>query len=93
MVRHPNHVSFLVHTMRVFYDMFEREFGAATPDLYRQRELIHKLDREGLGPERVRRHFTIGHTNYERLQAVDPWWREIAYRVLHLPPSLIRWSL
>ncbi len=27
MVRHPNHVSYLLHTIRVFYDMFEREFG------------------------------------------------------------------
>src|SRR5262245_54488139 len=26
MVRHENHISFLVHTIRVFYDMFSREY-------------------------------------------------------------------
>src|SRR4051812_28502908 len=30
MVRHRNHVSYLLHTMRVFYDMFEREYGGGT---------------------------------------------------------------
>ena len=27
MVRHPRHVSYLVHTLRVFYDRFASEFG------------------------------------------------------------------
>jgi hypothetical protein len=30
MVSHPNHVSYLVHTLRVFYDMFETEYGGGT---------------------------------------------------------------
>src|SRR5262249_4633611 len=60
MLRHPCHVSYLLHTIRVFYDMFEREFGAGTPEQRRQRELIHALDRHGLHPDRVRRHFANG---------------------------------
>ena len=26
-VRHPRHISYLVHTLRVFYDRFASEFG------------------------------------------------------------------
>lgn len=29
-VRHPNHICYLQHTMRVFYDMFDVEFPAAS---------------------------------------------------------------
>jgi len=29
MVRHQNHVSYLLHTIRVFYDMFDREYEYA----------------------------------------------------------------
>src|SRR5262249_19060780 len=57
MVSHPNHISYLLHTIRVFYDMFEHEFGAGTPQLRQQRALIHELDKFGLHPERVRKHF------------------------------------
>src|SRR6266536_5457645 len=88
MVRHRQHLSYLVHTMRVFYDMFEREFRAPTPDQYRQRDLIRELDKYALHPDRVRRHFTIGHTNYQRLLDVDSSWEQIKYQVLHLPPTL-----
>src|SRR5690242_5977323 len=45
MVRHPNHVSYLLHTIRVFYDMFEREFGEGTPAERRHRRIIQELDR------------------------------------------------
>src|SRR5262245_47388132 len=31
--RHPNHVCYLLHTMRVFYDMFDVEFPAADKNL------------------------------------------------------------
>jgi glycosyltransferase involved in cell wall biosynthesis/GT2 family glycosyltransferase len=90
MVRHPNHVAYLVHTMRVFYDLFEREFGAGTPELRRQRRIVHALDRHGLAPERVRAHFAIGTRPYARLARADPWWTRIAFRVLHPPPAIDR---
>ena len=33
MVRHPRHVNYLLHTLRVFYDRFDAEFGAASETL------------------------------------------------------------
>jgi glycosyltransferase involved in cell wall biosynthesis/GT2 family glycosyltransferase len=87
-LRHPRHISYLVHTLRVFYDRFASEFGDGTADLRRQRALIHALDKSALHPRRVRRHFTIGHTNYRRLIDADSFWNDIPYQVLH-PPSTI----
>lgn len=88
MVRHPNHVSYLLHTIRVFYDMFEREFGAGTPELHKQRKLIHLLDKLGLHPERVRGHFANGWQTVERLFEADSQWRQVGFRALHHPPAL-----
>jgi glycosyltransferase involved in cell wall biosynthesis len=88
MVRHRRHVSYLLHTIRVFYDMFHREFGTGTPDQHKQRRLIHALDAYGLHPDRVRKHFAIGFTPYKRLSDTGPWWRQIAFEVLHPPPYL-----
>src|SRR5262245_12268217 len=34
-VRHRTHVSYLLHTIRVFYDMFHREFGKGTQEQFR----------------------------------------------------------
>ena len=88
MLRHPRHISYLVHTLRVFYDRFASEFGDGTDDLRRQRALIHQLDKSALHPRRVRRHFTIGHTNYRRLIDADDFWSGIRYEVLH-PPATV----
>ena len=88
MLRHPRHVSYLVHTLRVFYDRFAGEFGDGTEALRRQRALIHHMDKSALHPRRVRRHFTIGHTNYRRLIDADAYWRDIPYEVLHLPATV-----
>jgi glycosyltransferase involved in cell wall biosynthesis/GT2 family glycosyltransferase len=90
MVRHPNHVAYLVHTMRVFYDLFEREFGVGTPELRYQRRIVHALDRHGLAPERVRAHLAVGSRSYLRLARADPWWTRIAFRVVHHPPAIER---
>ena len=88
MLRHPRHVSYLVHTLRVFYDRFTSEFGDGTAELKKQRALIHQMDKSALHPSRVRRHFTIGHTNYRRLIDADAFWNDIAYEVLH-PPATV----
>src|SRR5688572_5540895 len=86
MVRHPNHVSYLFHTIRVFYDMFEREFGLGTSEHHRQRKLIQELDKQGLHPQRVRKHFAIAEQPFRRLWDVDPFWQELQFRALHPPP-------
>ena len=88
MVSHPNHVSYLLHTMRVFYDMFEAEYGQANEHRLAQRRAIHALDRFGLRPGRVRRHFANGHTTYRRLFDASSWWRSVGFRALHHPPAL-----
>ena len=88
MVRHPNHISYLLHTIRVFYDMFEREYGAGTPELHEQRRMIHALDQFALDPKRVRAHFTNGAETYKRLLRADPFWHQINFRAVHHPPAL-----
>jgi glycosyltransferase involved in cell wall biosynthesis/GT2 family glycosyltransferase len=87
-VRHRNHVSYLLHTIRVFYDMFHPEVGKGTPEQFRQRRLIHALDKRSLDPERVRKHFVIGHLAFRRLNEVDAFWHQIKFEVLHPPPAL-----
>lgn len=57
-VTHPNHVCYLMHTVRVFYDMFDE--AAAGGELLAQRELIFRLDKELLSPPRTKKVFTIG---------------------------------
>lgn len=66
-VRHPNHVCYLVHTMRVFYDMFETVFPQPNSQTIEQRELIHKLDTGSLCRPRTKKVFSIGHEVRERL--------------------------
>jgi FkbM family methyltransferase len=87
-VRHRAHVSYLLHTIRVFYDMFHREYGKGTPEQFRQRRLIHALDKSALHPDRVRKHFVNGHIPYRRLYEVDLFWQQIKFEVLHHPPAL-----
>jgi glycosyltransferase involved in cell wall biosynthesis len=67
LVRHPNHVCYLVHTVRVFYDMFEATFQNPKSQLLAQRELIHELDTLALSPPRTRQVFAIGHEVARRL--------------------------
>ncbi len=88
MVSHPNHVSYLLHTLRVFYDMFETEYGAGSELLQAQRRTVYALDRFGLRPGRVRRHFANGHTTYRRLFDASEWWKSIGFHALHHPPAL-----
>ncbi|HYY15361.1 MAG TPA: glycosyltransferase family 4 protein, partial [Gammaproteobacteria bacterium] len=87
-VHHRNHIAYLLHTIRVFYDMFHQEFGRGTPEQFRQRWQIHALDKRGLHPDHVRKHLAIGHTPYRRLYEVDTFWQQIKFEVLHPPPSL-----
>lgn len=67
-VRHPNHVCYLQHTMRVFYDMFEVEFGQGSEHLNKQRKLIHSLDTAALSAPSTRKLLAIGEEVAERLR-------------------------
>jgi glycosyltransferase involved in cell wall biosynthesis len=104
-VQHRNHVCYLMHTMRVFYDMFVVERPQASAEDVRQRALIQRLDRMLLRPPRVRRLLTIGEEVRQRILPVvgleadvlrhpstlDPL-REGAFRHLLLPGRLHRWK-
>ncbi len=79
MIRHPNHVCYLQHTMRVFYDMFEREFPNPDRLLREQRELILTLDTGALRPPRTREIFVIGKEVQKRLADFNG----LPSRVLH----------
>jgi glycosyltransferase involved in cell wall biosynthesis len=66
-VRHPNHVCYLMHTMRVFYDMFDFSFPVATEELRRQRRLVRAWDRAALKPPGTRKVMAIGQEVADRL--------------------------
>lgn len=106
LVRHPRHVCYLVHTIRVFYDMFEQTFETPNREHWRQRELIHQLDTGGLAPPRCRRVFTIGNEVAGRLNRFNglnattlhpPLWTEGFHNTgvgdyFFLPGRLHRWK-
>lgn len=81
LVRHPRHVCYLVHTIRVFYDMFDAVFPKASPELYAQRDLVQRLDTEALSAPRCRGVYTIGSEVSRRLRE----WNGRDADVLHPP--------
>ncbi|WP_230742994.1 glycosyltransferase family 4 protein [Methanooceanicella nereidis] len=86
MVRHRNHISYLLHTIRVFYDMFD-EISLGL-DKIKQRELIYAFDKYGLDPSRIKKHCTIGHTVEERLRNADQFWNNIDFKLIY-PDTLL----
>lgn len=68
LVRHPRHVCYLVHTIRVFYDMFGQTFPNPSQELQRQRRLIQALDSGALAPPRCRAVYAIGGEVARRLR-------------------------
>ncbi len=66
-VRHPNHITYLQHTIRAFYDMFDMVFPRITQKILQQRETILKLDAGSLCRPRTKKVFVIGHEVRNRL--------------------------
>ncbi len=64
-IRHKNHVCYLMHTIRVFYDMFDEI--KQDKSNYDKRKLIYRLDKEFLSPPMTKRLFSIGHEVSNRL--------------------------
>ena len=81
LVRHPRHVCYLVHTIRVFYDMFDSVFPDAGAELKAQRVLVHQLDTKALSPPHCRGIFSIGSEVSVRLRQ----WNGLDAPVLHPP--------
>jgi glycosyltransferase involved in cell wall biosynthesis len=65
--RHPNHVCYLQHTMRAFYDMFDVEFPLADKERREQREWVQKLDTAALSSPHIKRLFVVGEEVRDRL--------------------------
>lgn len=76
---HPNHVLYLVHTIRVFYDMFDQEYPWADDVLRGQRQVIQKMDTEFIS--HITHRYSIGHQVSERLRT----WNHLDAEVLHPP--------
>jgi glycosyltransferase involved in cell wall biosynthesis len=105
-VRHPRHVCYLQHTIRVFYDMFDAEFPFADMELKERRTRILELDTGLLAPTRVARIFTNGDETLRRLRKYNNLDGEVLYpglladhfrcarfdNYLFLPGRLHRWK-
>jgi glycosyltransferase involved in cell wall biosynthesis len=85
LVEHPNHVCYLQHTLRSFYDRFDDEFPSPSRSALRLRKLIHRLDRAALSPPRVKKVFAQAREVSLRLAK----WNGLEVEVLHpgLPPG------
>jgi glycosyltransferase involved in cell wall biosynthesis len=83
-VRHPNHVCYLMHTIRVFYDMFEREYPHASISQRQQRSFVQKLDTALLADRRMRKRLCIGTEVGNRLMAYNG----LSAQVMHHPSTL-----
>lgn len=78
-VNHPNHVMYLVHTVRVFDDMFSESFPGNDPVRMAERAILHQWDFEAISKAKAK--FTIGHEVSNRLYR----WRGIHSEVIHPP--------
>lgn len=68
LVRHRNHIVYMMHTIRIFYDMFLEERIKPSEDQIQQRDLINKLDTLAFHQETVKKIFTIGNEVSLRLK-------------------------
>jgi glycosyltransferase involved in cell wall biosynthesis len=107
MVRHPHHVCWLIHQIRVFYDRFDDEYGhydsASMAEQTQRRDFIRQLDNVAFrGVQNV---FTIGHEVSRRLKQYNGFDSEILHPPLEnrgyfcggqdyffLPGRLHRWK-
>lgn len=78
-VMHPRHVVYLVHTVRVFDDMFSEAFRYPSDIHFRQRSVLQKMDFEALIAAKAL--FAIGHEVANRLSR----WRGLSAQVIHPP--------
>lgn len=83
-VRHRNHVCYLQHTMRVFYDMFEVEFPSPSRELLEQRRRIQELDTAALSSARLRKLFVIGEEVRKRLVQFNGLDAEVLYQASNM---------
>lgn len=83
MVQHKNHISYLLHTIRVFYDMFDSEYNINDKEKQKQRQIIQAFDRYALDPSRVKKYYSIGQTVIDRLKKSHSFWNDIPFEVIY----------
>jgi FkbM family methyltransferase len=76
-IRHPNHVIYLLHTIRVFYDMFDEVFPNPDKTLLEQRSWIHKSDKEAF--ERANARFSLSREVSRRMRLWNGCDAEVLY--------------
>jgi FkbM family methyltransferase len=76
-IRHRNHVLYLVHTIRVFYDMFEATFHNVDKSRTKQQAWIRARDTEAIS--RIDRRYAIGEEVAKRLRTYN----DLDAEVLH----------
>lgn len=81
-VKHPCHVVYLVHTVRVFDDMFSYAFPHPNEIHLRQRSILHSMDFEALSAAKAL--FAIGYEVGNRLSR----WCGLSAQVIHPPLGL-----
>ncbi|MGA2904215.1 MAG: glycosyltransferase family 4 protein [Candidatus Korobacteraceae bacterium] len=81
MAQHPNHICWLLHQMRVFYDRFDDESAKLPPAARAERRALrHVVQRlDSLGLRRVRRIFTNGQETARRLKLYNGFDAEVLY--------------
>ena len=85
-VKHKRHVLYLMHTTRVFYDMFDEVFPWAGEELAGQRKKIIKLDTDII--RGIKEKFSIGYEVAGRLKE----WNGLDAEVLHPPLGMNRFK-
>ena len=78
-IEHPRHVLYLVHTVRVFDDMFYESFPSPTQEQYLQRSKLFELDFAAMS--KIKARFAIGHEVANRLYR----WKGLKAEVIHPP--------
>ena len=104
-VRHRNHVCYLVHTMRIFYDMFDWERLRPSEEQLLQRRFVQQLDSRLLSPKRLKALLSIGAEVSERLRVYNDRYapflrcpttltglREGSFDYIFIPGRLHRWK-
>jgi len=84
-VRHPRHVCWLIHTMREYYDLWDR-FSASLTARGRVKELARRAAIRRADTYCFRHHVTKLFTNSATVNARLERWNHVSGEVLHPPP-------
>lgn len=88
MIQHENHISYLLHTIRVFYDQFSSEYNVNDRKKQKEKQIIQAFDRYALDPCRIKKHYAIGQTVVDRLKKSNLFWDKIPFEVIYPAPRI-----